>query len=270
MWIVWLLVALVALVALYIFAIAPKKWKGEALSAQTLYAHRGLFNNEDIPENSLPAFRKAVEKMYGIELDVHITSDGKLIVFHDDDLKRMCGVSGAPEKSDFEALMHTPLIGTQHCIPSFEQVLATVDGKVPLIVEIKGLNFDVSVCEKTAEMLDGYDGAYCIESFNPMYVRWFKKNRPHVMRGQLTGHRTRAGAPFGERVRDVLLRGLMLNFLSRPHFVAIRRTYAHRLSFRLTKRMGALPVAWTVRSPQELEQDRHVFKLLIFERFEAK
>ena len=88
------------------------------------YAHRGLHCVEDgIPENSLPAFRRAVEAGYGIELDLHLTTDGQLVVFHDDTLDRVCGVSGRVDESSYPELQQLRLSGTEETIPLFSQVL---------------------------------------------------------------------------------------------------------------------------------------------------
>ena len=137
------------------------------------YAHRGLHCVEDgIPENSLPAFRRAVEAGYGIELDLHLTTDGQLVVFHDDTLARVCGVSGRVDESSYPELQQLRLSGTDETIPLFSQVLEVVAGKIPMIVEVKYQKNYPDLCEKMMAMLADYPGLYCVESFHPQVIIW--------------------------------------------------------------------------------------------------
>lgn len=257
---------LIFLVLLYFFLIFPRRRKSDFFARHTLFAHRGLYDNKEIPENSLTAFAKAAEAGYGIELDTHITSDGVTVVFHDDTLTRMCGVEGTIEKMTYAELCGLRLGGTDEKIPTFDEVLALVNGRVPLIVEVKGTTTDTAVCAKTAERLDNYGGEYCIESFNPFYVKWFGDNRPDVIRGQLSC-RMRDGKKLSIRLRDFLLENMLLNFLSRPDFAAYCIDDCDKLSFRLARAFGAVPVAWTVRSQDELEKSKRLYTSFIFEKF---
>jgi len=147
-------------------------------------AHRGLWNNE-IAENSLSAFSRAVDKKYPIELDAQITTDGTLVVFHDWTLERMTGIKGELSHKTYSDIKNAKLQNTNQTIPLFEDVLDLVDGDVPIIVEIKSksyLNFDI--CKKVYDVLKKYNGKYAISSFNPFVVSWFAKNAPEVVRGQ--------------------------------------------------------------------------------------
>ena len=152
------------------------------------YAHRGLHDKEDAPENSMLAFERAVEKGYGIELDVRMTGDNQLVVMHDPDLMRAAGVRTKISDLSLRQATEYTLFGTEQHVPIFWEVLKTVDGKVPLIIEIKAERGDdvKEICGETAFILDGYEGQYCIESFHPGVVRWFRKNRPQTLRGQLS------------------------------------------------------------------------------------
>ena len=150
------------------------------------YAHRGLHGN-GVPENSMQAFSLALSHGYGVELDVHLLSDGTLAVMHDSLLKRTTGADGNIEDLTFETLQEYCLEGTDQKIPLFSDVLKLFAGKAPLIVELKthGNNY-ASLCEKVCNMLDAYDVAYCLESFDPRCIWWLRRNRPDVVRGQLT------------------------------------------------------------------------------------
>ena len=165
------------------------------------YAHRGLYDNiSDAPENSLAAFQKAVDAGYGIELDVQMTADGKVVVVHDFNLKRISGVDKEIDQCTYEELQEYPIYGSDQRVPLFEDVLKAVDGKVPLIVELK-YKEGSKICEKAQEILNSYTGIYCIESFHPQVLVWYRKNYPHICRGQLSMNfeKDKAGLPWYKR-----------------------------------------------------------------------
>lgn len=251
----------------YIFMAAPsgrRKKTEEFFAGQTKYAHRGLHGG-GVPENSLAAFDLACKAGYGIELDVHVTADGELVVFHDDTLSRMCGVDEKTESKTLAELRSLTLGGTQEHIPSFREVLDLVDGRAPIIVEIKGTSMkNMRVCELTAEMLDTYAGAYCIEAFNPIFVSWWKKNRKHVVRGQLSNRMKKEDSGQSPLV-NFLLTNLMLSFLARPDFVAYCAGNRKELSFCFARLLGAYPVGWTIRTEEDVEVCKKDFKAIIFE-----
>ena len=122
---------------------------------------------------------------YGIEFDIHKTCDGHVVVFHDDTLTRMCGVEGKVEQKTLAELKELRRLGTDQQIPTLEEMLALVDGRVPLLVELKGESTATGLCPVADAILSQYKGDYIIESFNPLLVRWYRKNRPNVIRGQL-------------------------------------------------------------------------------------
>ena len=150
------------------------------------YAHRGL-HGDGVPENSMEAFRRARENGYGVELDVHLLTDGGLAVIHDSLLMRTTGREGRVEDLTLAQLEEYFLENTMQTIPAFNKVLELFDGKVPLIIELKtaGKNY-ASLCKAVCEMLDTYEGVFCLESFDPRCVYWLRKNRPDLIRGQLT------------------------------------------------------------------------------------
>ena len=151
------------------------------------FAHRGLHSeDQSIPENSLKAFDLAAEAGYGMELDVQLSKDGQVVVFHDDALDRACGVAARVDELEYDELRKLPLFGTTERIPLFSEVLSLVGGRTPLIVELKNGPRNDELCEKTWALLRPYPGAYCIESFNPLIVAWFRFHAPTVLRGQLS------------------------------------------------------------------------------------
>ena len=231
------------------------------------YAHRGLHTaDQSVPENSLAAFALAAEKGYGIELDVQLTADRKIVVFHDSTLLRVCGIDRPLRDLTFAQLQEIPLAQTGEHIPLFSDVLQLVNGRVPLIVEIKHYYLRQQLCEMTAALLDRYQGAYCIESFHPLIVRWFKKNRPQVIRGQLAENygKSKSLSP----AAGFFAGNLLTNFLARPDFIAYRFTHRGRFTLRICcNLLGARRVYWTLRAQEELSAAAEENAIGIFENF---
>jgi len=229
------------------------------------YAHRGLYGG-GCPENSMAAFRKARDMGYGVELDVHLLADGNLAVIHDSQLKRMTGSEGRIEDLTTAQLRSYRLNGTEETIPEFRQVLDLYAGRAPLIVELKvaGNNY-AALCERACEMLDSYKGVYCMESFDPRCVYWLKKNRPDVIRGQLTENyfKRKNKLPF---VLKCLLTHQMLNFLTMPDFVAYRYEDCATFSYWLVRKFWKTEgVAWTLDNREDYEKAVHDGLIPIFE-----
>lgn len=254
-----------ALVLLYLYLIAPRRRRPLGVLAQYDYAHRGLWN-EDRPENSLPAFRAAAENGFGIELDVHLTTDGKLAVFHDDTLKRMCGDPRRVDACSLSELKALRLKDSDETIPSLEEVLAVIDSRVPLIVEVKtGPDLDI-LCAMIDTAMQAHRFAYCVESFDPRAVKWWRKHRPGVIRGQLALGMTRNVHP-KKRIL-YFLASMMENVFGRPDFIAFDVMTDNSLPFRLVSRLyHPWRVAWTVRSARQMARLRDDWDLQIFEGF---
>lgn len=266
-WII-LIIVVAALCLLSLWMICPRLKKPDWSSLSGFkYAHRGLHQaDQSVPENSLAAFRRAVEHGYGIELDVQLTADGQVVVFHDATLKRVCGVDRRLSELTFEQLQEIPLAETDEQIPLFSEVLKTVDGRTPLIVEIKHYHEQKQLCQKTTELLDHYNGSYCIESFHPLIVQWFKKNRPQIIRGQLSENynKTKSLSP----AAGFLAGNLLSNFLARPDFIAYRFADRNRLAIHICcDWFKAKRVYWTLHSQQELDAAAAENALGIFEHF---
>ena len=227
-----------------------------------LCAHRGLFKNAppyDRPENSLGAFRAAVKAGYGIELDVRFSRDNKLVVFHDEKLTRLCGEDIRVCDLTADELTSRRILGGSEHIPLLKEALDVIGGAVPIIIEIKCTKNEkcASLCRAVAEMLDGYDGPFCVESFNPKVVRWFRKNRPHVFIGQLSEAFLRDGNR-GADACIICKRG-------RPDFVAYNCHHVDA-AFRIWRNIYRSPAAaWTVRTQEELDAIRDYYNCYIFE-----
>ena len=223
------------------------------------FAHRGLHTEDkSIPENSIEAFELAASKGYGIELDVQLSKDGRVVVFHDDTLNRVCGVDARVDEKTYEELSRLRLCDTDYTIPLFTEVLACIDGRGPLIVELKSGKRNKELCEKTCALLKEYRGAYCVESFDPTIVAWFRFHAPQIVRGHL-----QMAAKYYKGVPAVLgwmAANSLLNFICRPHFVAYQ-TGKRPFLVRLAEKMGAMSVVWTSHSPQnETGNDAVIFE----------
>lgn len=259
-------ILIVVLVLIYLFLIAPKNKKEMNKFKTVMYAHRGL-HNEDRAENSMSAFKAAVSGGYGIELDVRLSKDGRLVVFHDDTLDRVCGREGRVIDFTAEELATFKLNSTDDGIPLFSDVLSLVDGRVPLLVEIKEDPGVSAVSKATCEILKGYKGEFIIESFNPLSLRVVKKSYPQIPRGILSQRYYEY-----EKYRKplyFLLQSLLLNFLCRPAFIAYDHRHAKAFGLRLVRGIFGVPtLAWTVRSPEEeLVARKNGFDGIIFENY---
>ncbi len=261
------LLVLVLLAALYILSTVCRKGHPglEALRGWA-YAHRGLHDNTR-PENSMSAFRAALQKGYGIELDIHLLADGELAVIHDSALKRTTGAEGRIEDLTAGQLSGYYLEGTLETIPTFKQVLELYNGKAPLIVELKPVDFNhAKLCQAVCDLLDSYNGVYCLESFDPQCVRWLRKNRPDLIRGQLSENFFKSGHL--SWILSLIATSLMTNFLTRPDFVAYKYADRHLLPNVIVKRLwGVQTVTWTLTTPREYANATKEGYIPIFEGF---
>lgn len=262
-----------AIILLYFFAVMPRVLNRSDRRPfdKPYFAHRGLHNNKtSAPENSMAAFAMAVEKGYGIELDVQLTKDNIPVVFHDYKLKRVCKTDKLIKELTYKEIEKLHLFQSREKIPKFEEVLLLVGGQVPLIVEFKVEWEAKATCEKADGLLQRYKGVYCIESFSPLALLWYKKHRPHVMRGQLASNFLKEKKE-GSKLQYFILDNLLLNFLGRPDFIAYDYHYKNKLSFRLvTKLFHALAFAWTIKSQEALEENTGEFNYFIFDSFIPK
>lgn len=232
------------------------------------YAHRGLHGN-GVPENSMAAFKAALDGGYGIELDIHLLKDGNLAVIHDSLLNRTTGQAGHVEDLTTEELKYYHLEGTEETIPEFMDVLTLYNGKAPLIIELKPENGNqAALAEAACKMLETYKGVFCMESFDPRCVQWLKKNRPDIIRGQLTENFTKTRGDLPDYLKFLLTHNL-LNFMGRPDFVAYKfadrkDSFTTELCRRLWKAQG---VSWTLKTQAEYDTAVNEGWLPIFEGF---
>ena len=232
-----------------------------------LQAHRGVSGEN--PENTMPAFQAAVDAGYGIELDIHLMQDGQLAVIHDASLKRTAGADVRIEDLTAEDLASYPLEGTAEVIPLFRQVLELYDGKAPIIVELKAERGNhAALCEAACDLLECYNGVYCLESFDPRCIRWLRNHRPALVRGQLAENYFRSAKSKLPWYLKLILSNHMMNFLTRPDFVAYRFSDRKDFTTRLCRKVWGLQgVAWTIKSQADHDTAENEGWISIFEGF---
>ncbi|MBO7344479.1 MAG: glycerophosphodiester phosphodiesterase [Clostridia bacterium] len=223
----------------------------------TPIAHRGLWGG-DLIENSLPAYQNAVNNGYAIEIDLYSTTDGEIVCFHDATLVRMTGADGFIYDKSLAELKALSLSNSNEKIPTLKELLALVDGKVPLLIEFKDQP-DNSYIETAVNILKNYKGEFAVQGFNPLYLNKIKKLAPEFIRGILG-----TNVPPEERgaITKFVVKNLTLNFLIKPDFIS----YIHTgLPIKNKKKLPLL--AWTVTSKEDAEKALKYANNIIFENF---
>ncbi len=233
-------------------------------------AHRGYHRNDgDAPENSLPAFERAVALGFGVELDVRLTKDGVAVVFHDETLERVCGVPGHIEDFTYNELKAFTLFSSAEHIPTFAEALALINGKAPLMIEIKA-EYDVfDICKAVMKEFYRYPGEYCIQSFSPFVLKWFKDHEPHVLRGQLSMDffDPEHGVDKPWPVKFVST-NLLANRIGEPDFISYEFHCGEKLPLKLFRKLhDGKTAGWTIRSQEDLAFADQYFDIIIFDSF---
>ena len=225
-------------------------------------AHRGLFDREKIPENSMLAFDKALEKGYSIEVDVNMTQDGYIVVFHDNSLKRMTGIKNDITTMTLSEIKKFKLLGTENKIPTFEDVLLQVSGKVPILIEVKPNSKYKELMEKLINLLEKYNGKYSIQSFEPRIVYWLKKNMPQISRGQISSKNIRE---VKSRILKILLGKMVFNVITKPNFISYQYLSINEKFYKKQKNKGREVIAWTLKNKEDYEKIRDYCDMVVFE-----
>lgn len=214
-------------------------------------AHRGLHDSSVI-ENTLGAFQRAVEKNYAIELDVHITLDGRLAVFHDDTLQRLAGINKKVEECTMDELKSYGLKGTSEKIPELNEVFDLVKGKVPILIEVKSGGKPGELESRLYRALRRYIYDYAVQSFNPFSVKWFKDNAPEIIRGQLSGDFK------GENpIRRFVLKYCLFSIITKPHFIGYDISLMPNIVTKVSKFLSIPVLGWTARTKEDREAIRY-------------
>ena len=224
--------------------------KNIAFLKQSLIAHRGYHNiNKGIPENSILSFEEAIKRQLIIELDVHILKDGNVVVFHDDNIKRMTGIDQNIKEMNYNEIKEVRLQNTNQKIPLFKDVLKIVNGKVPVIIELKN-DVRYGVLEKEViNILHNYKGKYAVKSFNPFSIRYIKKHSPNIIRGLIISTNKRKKA---SKLKRLFLNTMLLNYIADPDFISCNIKLLPNNNIKKL-RMNKLILGWTIRSEKDLE-----------------
>lgn len=226
---------------------------------QNIISHRGIHDNKKVYENSLQAIKKARDKGYIVEIDIHLTKDNKIVVFHDYNTKRITGKNLIIEDSTYKELNNQNILH----IPLLEEVLDLVDKKVPLLIEIKQLN-KVGQLENTLmDILKNYQGKYAIQSFNPKVLYWFKKNYPNIIRGQLSYQYNNKNIP---KIEKFILKNMLFNFITKPNFISYKYNELS-LDKILKYKKKYIILGWTIKEEKEYNKYIKYYDNLICENF---
>ena len=232
---------------------------------ETPIAHRG-YHTKTAPENSISAFKNAVAKGYAIELDVHLISDGTVVVFHDESLSRMTGNDGYLKFLTKEDLPMLSLNGTKETIPTLQEVLNVVNGETPIIIEIKNTGKVGELEQKVIDILKKYKGEIAVASFNPYVLGYFHQHAPEILRGQLSGSFKDTKLSF--MTKFILKRMIPIKKISYADFIMYE---ASTLPNRFVRKYKKLPLlAWTVESQEEYMRVVKYCDNVIFEGFDPK
>lgn len=228
-----------------------------------LIAHRGL-HNDVFPENSMSAFKNAVFHGLAIELDIHLTKDCRLVVFHDNNLKRMTGIDALIEDFTYEQLTAFKIKDTDEKIPLLCDVLKEVAGRVPLVIEIKE-GSPVGVLEKRLNsLMKGYKGEWCVMSFNPLRMGWFKKNAPEITRGMLISrHKKKLNFKFIKKY--IASFGIVHNTIASPDFIAYDLRSITMEAMMEAFSNGCPLLGWTAKNEDTLTEALKFCMSVIFE-----
>lgn len=230
--------------------------------SHTPIAHRGL-HDEAAPENSLLAIDQAIAGGFAIEIDVHLSADQQVVVFHDSTLKRMTGLDGRLSDFTLTELQHINLVNSACHIPSLTQVLERINGQVPLLIEIKNKGQVGPLEQAIAAQLDNYTGEFALQSFNPYSMAWFAKHRPAWLRGQLS-------CDFRDEhdmawLKKFLLRHLLMNHISQPHFIGYDVRCLPAWAVTRARKTGKTVLAWTINSATKQQHANQFADNIIFE-----
>ena len=228
-------------------------------------AHRGLHDGKNIPENSLAAVNLAAKEGLVTEIDIHLTADGEVVVFHDDFTDRLCGVHARPEDMTLAEIKKLRLLGTHERIPTLSECLAVCGGRVPLLIEFKAVDRGgARLCRAADKILSQYSGEYLVQSFYPSVLLWYRKNRPNVPRGQLSS------AYNGKIPHLRAIGALLFRFAANSDFISLEYKWTSETGFSLLRKIGVPVIGWTFKSEKSLKKYADFFDGYIFEGFLPK
>ena len=218
-------------------------------------AHRGIFDNKKVPENSIRAFKDALNNGFAIEFDVHLTKDNKVVVFHDDTLERLTNKKGNIKDYTFEEIKKTKLLDTNYFIPSFDEVLDLINGNVPILIELKYDRKDHILEKEVIKRLEKYNGEFAIQSFDPFIVTYFRFFKNDFIRGLLVSSK-------GNKISERFVRSMILLPICKPDFLSVdKNLYNNKKVLKYKKNKPVL--AWTMKSKKDMDKYKDKFDNVI-------
>lgn len=224
-----------------------------------IISHRGIHDNKNIYENTLESFKLAIKKGYIIELDIRITKDKQIVVFHDNNTKRITKQEKIVEESTYQELNNQNIIH----IPLLSEVLDLVDGKVPLLIELKQTNKVGELESLFMKIMKKYKGKYAIQSFNPNVLYWFKRNYPKVLRGQLSYKYNKQKI---STIKKVILSNMLLNIFTKPNFISYKYNELSVTKINKYKKKNIHLIGWTITNEIEFNHYKQYYDNLICEQ----
>lgn len=224
-----------------------------------IIAHRGIHDNKNIYENTLESFKLAIKKGYIIELDVRITKDKQIVVFHDNNTKRITKQERIVEESTYQELNNQNIIH----IPLLSEVLELVNGKVPLLIELKQTNKVGELENLFMKIMKKYKGKYAIQSFNPNVLYWFKRNYPKVLRGQLSYKYNKQKI---STIKKAILSNMLLNIFTKPNFISYKYNELSLEKINKYKKKNIHLIGWTITNEREFNHYKEYYDNLICEK----
>lgn len=251
-----------------IYSVLGTNKRAKALaSLKGIYYHRGFYDNKEIAENSMKAFKKCINKGYGIELDVQLTNDKQVVVFHDDNLERMCNSSLIIKETTYEDLLKFNLLNTMDKIPLFEDVLKINNGKVPIYIEIKDFSMNFKdLVDMTVALMEKYPGNYYVCSFNVIAIIYLRKINPKILRGVISQSFKNEKYP---KLEGFVLQNMFLNFLAKPDIISYGYNEIN-WAVRLNKLFKRTLAGWAIENQRKFDEYKNFYDIQVIELFEPK
>ena len=221
-----------------------------------IITHRGIHDNINIYENTLEAFKLSIKKGYAIELDVRMTKDKQIVVFHDNNTKRLTKKDLIVEENTYQELNNQNILH----IPLLTEVLELVKGKVPLLIEIKPTKKDYELAPHLMTILNNYEGKYAIQSFNPKVLYWFRKNYPQILRGQLSMKYTKHKI---SSIKKYILSKMLFNKITKPNFISYKYNELNIEQIKKYKKQNIYVIGWTITNEKEYNHYKKYYDNLI-------
>ena len=221
-----------------------------------IITHRGIHDNINIYENTLEAFKLSIKKGYAIELDIRMTKDKQIVVFHDNNTKRLTKKDLIVEENTYQELNNQNILH----IPLLTEVLELVKGKVPLLIEIKPTKKDCELATNLMIILNNYEGKYAIQSFNPKVLYWLRKNYPQILRGQLSMKYTKHKI---SSIKKYILSKMLFNKITKPDFISYKYNELNIEQIKKYKKQNIYVIGWTITNEKEYKHYKKYYDNLI-------